>query len=89
VETAQRRVASVVFGGVRAEDMALRFKYAGIIGPGGPAWEIDHDTSSALDRALAMTPPGERLFVVPTYTALLDVYRVLARREYARPYWED
>jgi UDP-N-acetylmuramyl tripeptide synthase len=90
VEMLRDRVASVVFGGVRAEDMALRFKYAGIIGPEpGPDWEINHDASAGFDRALAMTPSGGHLFVVPTYTALLDVYRALARKGYARHYWEE
>jgi UDP-N-acetylmuramyl tripeptide synthase len=90
VEMLRGRVASVLFGGVRAEDMALRFKYAGIITPqDGPSWEIEHDTPAALERALERTPLGGRLFVIPTYTALLDVYGVLTRRGYTRPYWEE
>ncbi|HZS94384.1 MAG TPA: MurT ligase domain-containing protein [Chloroflexota bacterium] len=82
-------VASAVFSGIRAEDMALRFKYAGIVDrPGTPPWEIVHDTAAALDRALALTPPGTTLAIVPTYTALLDIYGVLVQRGFAKEYWE-
>lgn len=88
VEILQNRVASVVFGGVRAEDMALRFKYAGILGSEArPSWEICHDTATGLDRALRNTPPGGRIFLVPTYTALLDLYGVLTRRGFTQPFW--
>jgi UDP-N-acetylmuramyl tripeptide synthase len=90
VELLHGRVASVVFGGVRAADMALRFKYAGIIGPfAKPAWEVVSDAETGLKRALALTPSGQALLVVPTYTALLDIRNTLTRLGYARPYWEE
>lgn len=90
VEMLQARCASVVFSGTRAGDMALRFKYAGVIGPDANAdWSIEFDTAQALDRALSQTPCGETLLIVPTYTALLDVRDVLARRGYAKQFWES
>ena len=89
VEMLEGRVASVVFSGRRAEDLALRFKYAGVI-PGSPAGlEIVHDTEAAFRRALALTPEGETLSIVPTYTALLDVRATLTRLGHVRPYWEE
>jgi UDP-N-acetylmuramyl tripeptide synthase len=42
----------------------------------------------ALDYALQMTPAGETLFVVPTYTALLDVHHELEQRGLTPRYWE-
>ena len=42
----------------------------------------------ALDDALTATPPGGTLYVVPTYTALLEIRGELERRGYARRYWE-
>jgi UDP-N-acetylmuramyl tripeptide synthase len=83
-------VSSVVCAGTRAEDMALRFKYAGVIGKdSGTVWEVLRDTERALRRAVQLTPRGRTLFVVPTYTALLDVRDTLARLGYVRPYWEE
>ena len=43
----------------------------------------------ALDSALQETPVGETLFVVPTYTGLLDVHRELERRGLTPHYWEE
>lgn len=89
IEMLHGRVASVVFGGIRAEDMALRFKYAGVIDSGArPLWEIMHNTEQGFWRALEVTPPGEPLFIVPTYTAMLDIRKTLTRLDYVKPYWE-
>lgn len=82
-------VGTVVFAGSRAEDMALRFKYAGIIGPDFPPEEITHDTAAGIRRAVELTPPGETLFIVPTYTAMLDVRDTLARHGYVKQFWEE
>lgn len=43
----------------------------------------------ALDSALQETPVGETLFVIPTYTGLLDVHRELERRGLTPHYWEE
>jgi hypothetical protein len=43
---------------------------------------------NALNRALAQTPAGETLFIVPTYTGLLEVHRELEQRGLTPHYWE-
>jgi len=43
---------------------------------------------SALDTALQQTPVGETLFIVPTYTGLLAVYRELEQRGLTPHFWE-
>ncbi len=42
----------------------------------------------ALESALEQTPIGETLFIVPTYTGLLEVHRELEQRGLAPYYWE-
>jgi hypothetical protein len=42
----------------------------------------------ALDRGLELTPDGGELVVLPTYTAMLGLQRILASRGLAKPYWE-
>ncbi len=42
----------------------------------------------ALDSALEQTPIGETLFIVPTYTGLLEVHRELEQRGLTPHYWE-
>ena len=44
--------------------------------------------AEALDRAVRQTPVGETLFVVPTYTGLLEIQRELERRGLTPHYWE-
>src|SRR5262249_52798375 len=73
----------VTVGGLRAYDLALRLKYAGI-----PSVQIVPEIPLALDEALARTSVGGTLCVVPTYTALLTVRGELERRGYVRHYWE-
>ncbi|GAC1349675.1 MAG: MurT ligase domain-containing protein [Ktedonobacteraceae bacterium] len=44
--------------------------------------------AEALDVAVRLTPAGETLFVVPTYTGLLEIQRELERRGLTPHYWE-
>jgi len=75
----------VLASGRRAADMALRLKYADIdVNP-----PIEEDTEAALEAALALTPEGERLYVIPTYTAMLQVRKLLARWSQHPPFWEE
>ena len=48
-----------------------------------------HGLTYALDSALQQTPVGETLFVIPTYTGLLDIHRELERRGLTPHYWEE
>lgn len=48
-----------------------------------------HGIAKALDVAIRQTPAGETLFVVPTYTGLLEIHRELERRGLAPRYWEE
>ncbi|MEO7021060.1 MAG: MurT ligase domain-containing protein [Ktedonobacteraceae bacterium] len=45
--------------------------------------------AQALDRALSSTPEGETLFIVPTYTGLLEIHRELEHRGLIPRYWEE
>jgi lipid II isoglutaminyl synthase (glutamine-hydrolysing) len=77
----QRLVAS----GSRAAELALRFRYGGLDEEG---IEVEPDLGAALDRGLALVPDGGELVVLPTYTAMLGLQRLLAARGLAKPYWE-
>lgn len=79
------RVARVVVSGTRAGDMAIRLKYGGV---DTSRIHLASDLSFALDQALAALPEGETLFVLPTYTAMLELRTELSRRGWARPFWE-
>jgi len=44
--------------------------------------------AEALNTAVQQTPVGETLFIVPTYTGLLEIHQELERRGLAPHYWE-
>ena len=75
----------VIATGARAAEMALRCKYAGFE---PSAIEIIPDLGRALDRGLDLTPSGGELVVLPTYTAMLGLRKIVSERGFVRPYWE-
>ena len=76
---------TLIASGDRAAELALRFKYAGL----DPASiEVVPELERALDRALALTPPGGEVVALPTYTAMLALRDVVSRRGFVRQYWE-
>jgi lipid II isoglutaminyl synthase (glutamine-hydrolysing) len=79
------RLRHVVASGTRAGEAALRLKYAGV---DPAAIEVVPDVAQALDR-LAELSAGGTGYVLPTYTAMLELQRVAASRGLVRPYWEE
>ena len=75
-------VRRVTCSGTRAEEMALRLKYAGI----DAELEVERDLGRSLDAAVAAVAGSGRLFALPTYTALLELRDLLAERGLARPW---
>jgi UDP-N-acetylmuramyl tripeptide synthase len=75
----------VVVTGDRAAEMALRCKYGGFP---AEAIEVVPELGRALDRGLELAPAGGELVVLPTYTAMLALRRIVADRGFVRPYWE-
>ena len=75
----------LIASGGRAAELALRFRYGGL---DEEAIELVPDLEGALDRGLALTPPGGELVLLPTYTAMLGLQQLLATRGLTRPYWE-
>ena len=76
---------TLVASGGRAAELALRFRYGGL---DEEAIEIEPDLGNALERGLELTPDGGELVLLPTYTAMLGLQRILASRGLAKPYWE-
>ena len=75
-------VRRVVCAGTRAPELALRLKYAGWP---EEAIAVESAVEASLDRALAAAP--QRLFALPTYTALLELHGVLSDRGLTKEFW--
>ena len=79
------RVEHLIASGDRAAELGVRCVYGGL---DETALEVEPDLERALDRGLELTPPGGELVVLPTYTAMLALQRILTERGHAKPYWE-
>jgi len=77
-------VRHVTCAGTRASELALRFRYAGVE---RSSIAVQESLDRALDSALAEAPDG-RLYALPTYTAMLELRALLARRGAAASSWE-
>jgi UDP-N-acetylmuramyl tripeptide synthase len=75
----------LVATGDRAAELGLRFKYGGLA---AESIEVIPSLERALDRGLELTPAGGELVLLPTYTAMLALRKVVAERGFVRPYWE-
>jgi UDP-N-acetylmuramyl tripeptide synthase len=82
-EQLKGKASVIVPGGTRAEDLAVRFKYAEV-----EAGRPQNDPGRALDELVAATPEGTTAHVLCTYTAMLDIRAELVRRGWAKPYWD-
>jgi UDP-N-acetylmuramyl tripeptide synthase len=84
-ERLARAAQRVVVTGDRAADLHLRLKYAGVP---EDRIQVTGSWEDALQRAAEATPPGETLFILPTYTAMLELRAVLTKKGLLRPYWQ-
>ncbi len=50
---------------------------------------VEHGPAALLDAILAGTAPGDDVFVLPTYTAMLDLRAELQRRGAVGAFWQS
>jgi UDP-N-acetylmuramyl tripeptide synthase len=77
---------TLVATGERAAELALRFAYGGLA---REKIEVVPSLAAALDRGLELTPAGGDLALLPTYTAMLALRKVVASRGHVANYWES
>lgn len=80
------RLNVAVCAGLRAQDMAVRLKYAGVA---LDRLRVENDPRRALELGLAAAEPGETVYVLPTYSAMLAIREVLRQTGYVKGFWED
>ena len=71
--------SEIVVSGIRADDMAVRLKYAGV----NPKQIITvYDIKSAIKYAIKTFPTDSKgqLVIMPTYTALLEMQQILNKK---------
>jgi len=74
----EARIQQVICTGLRAEDIALRLKYAGV---SVEKLVIEHTLPEALNRLQASRAEEEVAFILPTYTLLFPLREILEDRQ--------
>ncbi|MDD5602575.1 MAG: MurT ligase domain-containing protein [Eubacteriales bacterium] len=74
----------ILVSGIRSAEMAVRLKYAGF-----PPSDIvvEDDYAALIEKGLAGTEDDGVFYLLPTYTAMLDLRKILARKYKLGKYW--
>lgn len=72
-------------GGIRAEDMAVRLKYAGI---SPDLVYIEKNMKAIVEDSIRLLSEDEILFILPTYTAMLDIRKILSAEFGLKEFWK-
>jgi len=81
----QDKLANVFTSGIRGEDMAVRLKYAGIE---LPKIRLIKDYDLLINTALSSMHESESLYILPTYTAMLDIRKLLKKKFKLKNFWQ-
>ena len=84
-EILMERSSLIVTSGRRAYDMALRLKYGGF---DTSRLLVEEDSLKALNLAIENSGKDE-IYVIPTYTAMLELRKKLESLGITRGFWED
>lgn len=74
--------AVVLTSGIRGADMSLRLHYAGI------SSDLVQPLDAAVRRLVDETPAGGTAFILPTYTAMLQIRKSLSRQAPMQEVWK-
>lgn len=85
LKSMEDKIDNIYTGGTRAEELVLRLKYAGIA---LSKVSLVRDYAELIDRGLADTDQGHSFFILPTYTAMLDVRKVLEEKFSLKQFWK-
>jgi len=81
----QHNIGNLYTSGIRAEDMALRLKYAGLY---TDKISIIKDYKELIENALNNTPEGQNLYILPTYTAMTELRNFLRKKFGLKEFWK-
>ena len=73
--------------GLRGADMANRLKYAGI--DTGRIASLPDNLAAGLDAFVESVPAGGSAYILPTYTAMLEIRKLLADRGAVESFWKQ
>lgn len=79
-------ISDAVCSGNKAEELAMRLKYAEV-----PVEKIQvvHDREAALDAALKQVESGGTLYIMCGYTPTHELRRIMQKRGWVKHFWEE
>jgi len=90
LERLRDRARFVICSGRRAQDLALRLKYAELSRAASPPEVlVEPDVNKAFELGLAKVPDHETLCVLPTYTAMWELRETLAKSGHLEAFWKS
>jgi lipid II isoglutaminyl synthase (glutamine-hydrolysing) len=86
IEEIAPEIRDIVCSGSKAEELAMRLKYADI-----PTDKISivHEREAALDAALKNAGPGGTLYIMASYTPTHELRRIMQKRGWVKHFWEE
>ena len=72
----QTRIKRIIVSGDRVYDLALRMKYASL-----SKFQIEEELKKAIDISINQAPKSETLYILATYSAMLEVRKILLGRK--------
>jgi UDP-N-acetylmuramyl tripeptide synthase len=75
------QLESIIISGERCYDMALRIKYAQKSEIRNPKFEIEPNLRNSVNLSLKKTSGSETLYILPTYSAMLEVRKILTGKK--------
>ncbi|HVB59706.1 MAG TPA: MurT ligase domain-containing protein [Ktedonobacteraceae bacterium] len=86
IENVAGDFSDVVCSGTKAEELAMRLKYADV-----PLDKISivHEREAGLDAALKNTGPGGTLYIMASYTPTNELRRIMQKRGWVKHFWEE
>lgn len=82
LSTFNNSLKEIYVSGERAADMHLRIKYSGF------RTELIHEERNYESLIQRLSSSNEQIFIIPTYTAMLDLRKVLIRHCGGADFWE-
>lgn len=67
-----KNASNITLTGDRAYDLGIRIKYADI-----KKYTIETNLNSAIDQAVSKLPPNRILYILPTYSSMLEMRKIL------------
>ncbi len=86
IEEISQNILDVVCSGGKAEELAMRLKYAEI-----PTDKIStlREREAALNAALKNAGPGGTLYIMASYTPTNELRRIMQKRGWVKHFWEE